>query len=86
MTPIATWFSTAGGRSIRPIRAIGWAAVIDSSAGRPFCEVALQHPPPCVGKWIIKVLVCDMLAMVSAAGRPDDPHTVRLTYKPNYKG
>jgi hypothetical protein len=44
-------------------------------------EIALEYPAPCVGKWIIKCDLCGIFAMVGAAGRPDDPHTVRLACK-----
>jgi hypothetical protein len=43
--------------------------------------VALEYPAPCVGKWIVKCSVCVTLAIVSAAGRLDDPPTVRLACK-----
>jgi hypothetical protein len=52
--------------------------LFDASADRPCCEVAPQYPAPCVGKWLIKCSVCGVLAIVTAAGRPDDPHTARL--------
>jgi hypothetical protein len=45
--------------------------LFDASAGRPCCEVALQYPAPCVGKWLIKCDLCGTNAIVTAAGRRD---------------
>jgi hypothetical protein len=52
--------------------------MVHASGGAPSCEVALEYPAPCVGKSIFKCDVCGILAIASAAERPDDPHTVRL--------
>ena len=51
---------------------------VDCTEGQPGCEVALQYPAPCVGKWWISCDTCGTTAIVTAAGRVDDPHTVRL--------
>ncbi len=56
--------------------------VVDGTKGRLACSVSLEYPSPCVGKWLIQCDTCDMVALVTAAGRVDDPHTVRLPCKP----
>jgi hypothetical protein len=56
--------------------------VVDCTEGRPSCSVSLEYPAPCVGKWLIRCDVCHTLSIVTAAGRPDDPHTVRLPCTP----
>jgi hypothetical protein len=57
--------------------------VVDATAGRrPSCALSLQYPAPSVGQWLIRCDVCRISAIVTAAGRPDDPHTVRLRCKP----
>jgi hypothetical protein len=55
---------------------------VDGSEGRPSCTVSLQYPAPCVGKWLIGCDQCGTVSIVTAAGRADDPHTVRLPCKP----
>jgi hypothetical protein len=81
LTLIATWWSEDRPGQHPPDPAYPLGVLLDTSAGRPFCEVALVYPAPCVGKWIIKCSVCGLLALVTAAGRVDDPHTVRLACK-----
>jgi hypothetical protein len=69
MTLIATWFSEhrRAQHPLDPHYPLG--LLFDASGGRPYCEVALEYPAPCVGKWIVKCYVCGLLAIVSAAGR-----------------
>jgi hypothetical protein len=55
---------------------------VDCTAGRPGCAVALRYPALGIGKWFIRCDACGTNALVSAAGRSDDPHTVRLPCKP----
>lgn len=81
MTLIATWFSEHRRAQHPPDPAYPLGLLADLSAGRPCCEVALEYPAPCVGKWLIKCDVCALTAIVTAAGRVDDPHTVRLACK-----
>jgi hypothetical protein len=56
--------------------------IMDCAEGRPACSISLLYPAPCVGKWLIRCDVCATLSIVTAAGRVDDPHTVRLPCKP----
>jgi hypothetical protein len=54
MTLIATWFSEGRRAQHSPDPHYPLGIPFDASAGRPFCEVALRHPAPCVGKWTMK--------------------------------
>lgn len=42
-------------------------------------EIELQHPAPERGLWVIECAVCGRKAAITAAGRPDDPSTVRVS-------
>jgi hypothetical protein len=57
----------------------------DSTAGdprRPPCPaVAPDDPFADAGCGVLQRDVCRTLSLVTAAGRPDDPHTVRLACK-----
>jgi hypothetical protein len=81
MTLIATWFSEHRRAQYPPDPAYPLGMSCDLSRGRPSCAVALEYPAPCVGKWLINCDLCGTNAIVTAAGRPDDPHTVRLACK-----
>jgi hypothetical protein len=81
MTLIATCFSEGRRAQHPPDPLYPLGMFCDLSRGRPSCSVALQYPAPCVGKRIIKCDVCGILALVTAIGRPNDPHTVRLAFK-----
>jgi len=45
------------------------------------CQVNLPYPAPRVGKWLVQCKECGLTAMITAAGRPDDPRTARLACK-----
>lgn len=49
-----------------------------SVAGRPYCLVKLPYPAPECGLWMILCEVCKMTAAVTAAGRVDDPISIKL--------
>ena len=51
---------------------------IDLSKGQPSCMVALPYPAECCGAWLIVCRTCRQNYVLTAAGRPDDPRTVRL--------
>ena len=52
-----------------------------SSPGAPACDVRLPYPAPCVGTHVIACNLCGLRVAVSAAGRPDDPTSVRMACK-----
>jgi len=45
------------------------------------CRVDLPYPAPECGSWLIVCAECDMRALITAAGRPDDPKSVTLPCK-----
>lgn len=52
---------------------------LDMAAGAvPFCEVKLPYPAPECGLFIVRCRDCPMSVAITAAGRPDDPVSVRL--------
>ncbi len=53
-------------------------AVDASHPGRPSCLFALPYPAPECGHFVVRCELCDMSAAITAAGRPDDPVSVRM--------
>jgi len=54
----------------------------DLTAGRaPWCETKLSYPAPRCGAWYIECSQCGITALVTTAGRPDDPRSVKLPCK-----
>lgn len=56
---------------------------IDVNAGDPRqgCSFPLPYPAPRIGAWIVQCNACGMSVAVSAAGRRDDPRSVRVPCK-----
>jgi len=48
---------------------------------KPFCETALPYPAKRCGYYTVACDVCGFTAMVTTAGRPDDPRSIRLPCK-----
>lgn len=46
--------------------------------GEKHCPVQLPYPAPECGAWIVRCSDCGMNAIITAAGRPDDPRSVNL--------
>jgi hypothetical protein len=42
------------------------------------CSTALPYPAPACGTHIVECLICGLRVAVTAAGRPDDPRSLRL--------
>ena len=85
MSLIATWFSEGRRAQHPPDPRYPLGMLFDASAGRPFREVVLQYPAPCVGKWLIKCDVCGTLSIVTAAGA-HDPHPCASPVRPPRPG
>ena len=51
---------------------------LDVSRGKPGCSTDLPYPAPECGLWVVKCSVCGMSAGVTAAGRIDDPKSVKI--------
>lgn len=55
---------------------------IDLTTGQEqTCSIPLRYPAECVGKWEITCTNCGYSAVVTAAGRPDDPRSVKVPCK-----
>ena len=47
----------------------------------PACKTDLPYPAPRCGLYYVECLVCGMNALITTAGRPDDPRSVALNCK-----
>jgi hypothetical protein len=47
----------------------------------PFCQTKLPYPAPRCGQFTVICDVCGMSAVITTAGRPDDPRSVKLACK-----
>lgn len=45
------------------------------------CIAELPYPAECCGVWLVVCQSCGLRVGITAAGRPDDPRTVRLPCK-----
>ena len=52
-------------------------------AGR--CRTALPYPAPRCGYHFVTCNRCGLTALITAAGRPDDPRSLTVSCKPNPK-
>ncbi len=46
--------------------------------GGPHCVITLPYPAPECGLWDVYCNHCDFRIMVTAAGRPDDPISIKV--------
>ncbi len=54
---------------------------IDVSNGHPFqftCQTALPYPAPRCGQYLISCSRCGWTGIVTTAGRPDDPRSIKI--------
>lgn len=49
--------------------------------GEPSCVAELPYPAKRCGAYLVVCPVCDAHALVSTAGRPDDPRSVKVACK-----
>ncbi len=50
-----------------------------SRPGKPYCIIPLPYPAPECGLWMVSCQQCEMTCAITAAGRPDDPISIKLT-------
>lgn len=56
---------------------------LDTSAGAAVtCETALPYPARRCGAYVVRCELCGTSALVTTAGRPDDPRSLRIACKP----
>lgn len=49
-----------------------------SKADEPSCFIKLAYPARRVGRYFIKCKTCGWTGIISTAGRPDDPRSVKV--------
>lgn len=55
---------------------------VDLSQGSALtCKVSLPYPARRCGAWVVECRICGLRIALTAAGRPDDPHTVKVACK-----
>lgn len=52
-----------------------------AGASTPACEVALPYPAKRIGWFLVDCTLCSFNVMISTAGRPDDPRSLRAPCK-----
>lgn len=87
----ATWQS-AGRQATQPADP-NYPDGVDINAGVPwlpeegtYCQIDLPYPAPECGSWRIECATCGLSAVVTAAGRADDPRTFRVMCKAKPNG
>lgn len=63
-----------------PAHPLGIDVDISEGATRT-CKATLPYPAAGCGAWMVKCLDCGYVAAVTAAGRVDDPRTVKFACK-----
>ena len=76
----ASWHGTGRTAQCPPDPAFPNGRPIDlrRSDNQEFCEIELQHPAPECGMWIVECVKCGKKIGLTAAGRPDDPSTIKV--------
>jgi hypothetical protein len=54
---------------------------VDATGPGAKCKVSLPYPARGVGMYFVKCHECGLTAIVTAAGRPDDPRSITLNCK-----
>ena len=55
---------------------------VDASGGQePACEVPLAYPARRCGQYIVACKLCGLTVILTTAGRPDDPRSVKVACK-----
>lgn len=52
-----------------------------SNGATPTCETALPCPAKRCGHYVVRCSVCGMSVVVTTAGRPDDPKSIKIACK-----
>lgn len=77
-----TWLDSGREPTGKPNPAFPDGVDIDASRGEPiFCRTALPYPAPRCGAFEVRCPKCDASALVTTAGRLDDPRSLKLACK-----
>ncbi len=74
----ATWMSDGRKPTQPPNPAYPDGVDVDMSRAAVACSVALDYPAACCGVWLVECPACGLRVAVTAAGRRDDPRSVRV--------
>ena len=77
------WIDAGGEPKVKPNPAYPDGIELDMSKGQKSCETDLPYPARRCGYYLLTCDTCGLRAVVTTAGRPDDPRRVRLACKGN---
>lgn len=75
------WFDSGRSPKVKPNPKFPKGVDIDASVGLKSCRTDLPYPAKRIGHYFVKCDVCGTTAVVTTAGRPDDPRSVTLPCK-----
>lgn len=75
------WRGTGRKPQCQPNPAYPTGIDVDTAHGEPSCRTAVTYPAPCIGAHIVRCRRCGASVAVTAAGRVDDPRSVRIPCK-----
>lgn len=76
------WADAGREPKVKPDPAYPNGIDLDLTNGRlSYCETVLAYPTPRCGAYHIKCRVCGITALITTAGRADDPRSVKLACK-----
>jgi hypothetical protein len=58
---------------------------VDLSFGGLWCLATLPYPAPRCGAMLVECDICEIKIIVTVAGRPDDPRTVKVGCEAKHK-
>ena len=77
------WFDGHREPKMRPCPRFPNGIDMDLSMGaRKTCATTVPYPAKRVGYYVITCELCDQRIVVTTAGRPDDPRSVKIACKP----
>jgi hypothetical protein len=77
------WIDSGREPQAKPNPAYPKGMDVDMSQGRKSCETDLPYPARRCGYYVLTCDTCSLRTIVTTAGRPDDPHHVKLACKTN---
>lgn len=80
MTHTVEWIDQGHWPQVKPNPAYPDGKDLDSGE-RPACKVALPYPAKRIGYYFVECDTCKANALITTAGRPDDPRSVMLPCK-----
>lgn len=75
------WFDSGRSPRIKPNPAFPDGVDVDIARGQKKCRTDLPYPAKRIGHYLVNCDVCGATALITTAGRPDDPRSVTLPCK-----